>query len=114
MATRYYLSLPDASRARGAEPSLSFTAHGAEGFAEELQHALRTSALFERWRDLQPEPDEVDPAMGAADPKATVTGEQRDLHIDLVATTSLPGDILKQRLRLLAGSHWTLRDVTSA
>ena len=40
-------------------------------------------------------------------------GEQHDLHIDLVATTSLPGGVFKQRLRLLAGSGWQLRDVTA-
>ena len=40
--------------------------------------------------------------------------EQRDLHIDLVATTSLKGDIVKHRMALLAGSHWQLRDVTAA
>lgn len=114
MATRYYISLPDSARARGSEPSLSFSAQGADGFAEQLQAALREPALFERWRALQDEPDEVDPAFGATDPHATVVGEQDDLHIDLVVTTSLPGDVLKQRLRLLAGRNWTLRDVTAA
>ncbi len=114
MATRYYIRLPDGSRARGTTPELSFTAHSAEGFAEELQAALRSDGLFERWRKLQPEPDEVDPALAATDPNATVHGEQRDLHIDLVVTTSLPGPAFKQRLRLLAGSAWELRDVTAA
>lgn len=114
MATRYYISLPDAARARGTTPELSFTAQGAEDFAEELQAALRSDALFERWRKLQPDPDEVDAAFGATDPSATVVGKQDDLHIDLVVTTSLPGAVFKQRLRLLAGSGWELRDVTAA
>lgn len=114
MPTRYYISLPDTARARGSDPRFSFAAAGAEGFAEELQAALRSPALFERWRKLQAEPDDVDPALGATDPNATVHGEQRDLHVDLVVTTSIPGAVLKQRLRLLAGSHWELRDVTAA
>jgi hypothetical protein len=114
MATRYYISLPDGARARGATPALSFTAQGADGFAEELQAALRSDVLFERWRKLQPDPDAVDAAFGATDPNATVVGKQDDLHIDLVVTTSLPGAVFKQRLRLLAGSGWELRDVTAA
>ena len=56
----------------------------------------------------------MDPALGAVDPDARVTGEQRDLRIDLVATTSLPGTVFKHRLRLLAGHAWELRDVTPA
>lgn len=114
MATRYYLSLPDPARARGPDPALSFSAHGAEEFAAQLQEALRTTALFERWRRQQDDPDDVDPSLGVTDPQATVQGTQDDLHVDLVATTSLPGNVFKQRLRLLAGSGWQLRDVTSA
>lgn len=113
MATRYYIRLPDGARARGATPDLSFTAQGAEGFAEELQAALRGDVLFERWRKLQPEPDEVDQALGATDPGATVHGEQHDLHIDLIVTSTIPGTVFKHRLRLLAGSGWELRDVTA-
>lgn len=113
MATRYYLSLPDGARARGSDPNLSFTAQGADAFAEQLQAALREGALFERWRAGQDDPDEVDPSLGATDPAAVVKGEQDDLHIDLVVTTSIPGNVLKHRLRLLAGSGWQLRDVTS-
>lgn len=114
MATRYYLSLPNADRARGSDASLSFSAVSAEGFAEQLQSALRSNVLFERWRAKQPEPDDIDPALGAVDPQADVHGEQDDLHIDLVATTSLSGTVLKHRLRLLAGGGWELRDVTAA
>jgi hypothetical protein len=94
--------------------SLAFRSVGAEGFAEELQAALRSPALFERWRDLQDDPDGVDASLGAVDPSAVVTGEQNDLSIRLQATTVLPGEVFKHRLRMLAGSHWELRDVTSA
>lgn len=114
MAARYYIRLPDATRARGGDPSLSFTAVSAEGFAEQLEAALREPALFERWKAKQDDPDAVEPSLGATDPNAVVRGEQDDLHIDLVATTSLSGELLRQRLRWLAGSAWELRDVTSA
>ncbi|QSX78969.1 hypothetical protein [Agrilutibacter solisilvae] len=114
MPTRYYLSLRDPERARGSDPSLAFSAHGADEFAAQLQDALRTTALFERWRAKQDDPDAVDPALGATDPQTTVTGAQDDLHVDLVVTSSIPGSVLKHRLRLLAGSGWELSDVTSA
>jgi hypothetical protein len=111
MRTRYYLRLPDPALARGSEAALAFHSQGAEGFAEELQDALRTPRLFERWRDLQEDPEEVDPMLGAVDPTASVEGRQHDLSIDLVVATELPGAIFKQRLRWLAGSGWELRDV---
>ena len=114
MATRYYITLPDGARARGADPDLSFKSQGAEGFANELQTALRGNELFARWRAKQDDPDNIDEALGATDPGATVEGKQDAMHIDLVVTTDLPGTIFKQRLRLLAGSGWELRDVTSA
>ena len=114
MPVRYQIRLPEPALARGSEPALAFTAHGAEEFAHQLQDALRTQGLFERWRALQPEPDEVDPSLGATDPAATVSGEQHDLAINLVAITSVPGDILQQRLRLLAGNRWELRNVSHA
>ena len=85
-----------------------------QGFADELQAALRSPALFERWRDLQDDPEGVNASLGACDPSAVVTGEQDDLTVRLQATTVLPGEVFKHRLRLLAGSHWELRDVTSA
>ena len=112
MPTRYYLSLPDATQRSDAE--FAFRAQGAEAVAAELQDALRSDALFAAWRRSQPDPDAVDPALGATDPAATVTGQQRDLHIDLVVTTSIPGTVFKQRLRLLAGNSWKLTDVKSA
>jgi len=113
MATRYYISLPDPARAR-AGGEFSFKSQGAEGFAQELQDALRSEALFQRWRAMQDDPDAVDAALGATDAGASVKGEQHDLHIDLVATTTIAGSIFKHRLRLLAGSAWELRDVSAA
>ncbi|HEY5851654.1 MAG TPA: hypothetical protein VIT62_12925 [Lysobacter sp.] len=114
MATRYYIRLPDATRARGSDAALSFSAVSAEGFAEQLQAALRDASLFERWKAQQDDPDAVDPALGATDAAASVHGEQDDLHIDLVVTSTISGNVLKHRLRLLAGGGWELRDVTSA
>ena len=114
MPTRYHLSLPDPARARGAEPALAFQSQGADGLAAELQDALRTDRLFQRWRAAQDDPDGVDRALAATDPAASVRGEQHDLHIDLIATTSVPGSVLRHRLRLLAGDGWQLRDVSAA
>ena len=113
MPTRYYISLPDPARARGGDAELSFRSQGADGFASELQQALQDDALFQRWRTKQDEPDEVDPALGATDPTASVSGSQDDLHIDLVVSTRLPSSILRQRLGWLAGGGWQLRDVTA-
>ena len=111
MTVSFHIRLPDPSAARGADPALSFSANGADAFAEQLQAALREPRLFERWRATQEDPDDVDPSWGVTDPGATVSGRQSDLRIDLVAITRIPGDVLKQRLRWLAGSHWELRDV---
>lgn len=113
MRTRYYLRLPEPSLARGDTPGLAFHSDSAEGFAAELQEALRTAALFERWQATLDEPDDVDAGLGAVDPDAQVDGKQADLHVDLVAVTSLPGTVFQHRLRLLAGSQWQLRDVTA-
>ncbi|MGE4367786.1 hypothetical protein [Thermomonas sp.] len=111
---RYHIRLPDPSAARGNTPGLAFHSHGANGFAEELQHALRTRDLFERWSAAQEDPDDVDPALGETDPQAIVRGAQHDLHIDLTVDTVLPSTVLRQRMHLLAGEHWQLRDVTAA
>lgn len=114
MPTRYFISLPDGTAARGGDAAFAFTAHGPEEFAAQLQDALRAPDLFDRWRGAQADPDDVDPGLGAVDAGATVVGHQRDLAIDLVLITSLPGDVVRHRLRLLAGSGWQLRDVTAA
>ena len=114
MPIRYYLSLKQPEKARGNDPAFSFSAHGAAEFAAQLQEALRNDGLFQRWRQAQPDPDAVDAGLGASDPAATVTGEQHDLQIDLIAITSIPGSVFKHRLRLLSGNAWELRDVSSA
>lgn len=114
MPTRYYLSLPDPELARGSDPAFAFRSQGAEGLAAELQDALRNDVLFQRWRAAQEDPDAIDPSLGATDPAATVQGSQDQLRIDLVATSAIPGSVLRHRLRLLAGSGWQLRDVTAA
>ena len=114
MPTRYYLSLPDPATARGNDADLAFHAHGAEAIAQELQDALRNDGLFQRWRAKHENPDTIDAALGATDHDATVTSKQHEQRIDLIATTSLPGSVFKQRLRLLAGNGWTMSDVTSA
>lgn len=113
MPTRYYIRLPDPAAARGPIPALAFRSHSAEGFAEELQHALRTRDLFDRWSALQDDPDNVDPALSSTDPEAIVHGTQSDLHVDLIVDTRLPSTVLRQRMQLLAGDHWQLRDVTA-
>ena len=113
MPARFHLSLTDPAALAAAGP-FAFRAHGPEGLAEELQAALRDDALFQRWRAMQADPDAVDPSLGATDPAATVRGEQRDLHIELIVVSSIPGTILKHRLRLLAGGGWQLRDVSAA
>lgn len=114
MPTRFHISLPDPSSARGSDPALAFQSQGAEGLAAEVQDALCSDGLFKRWRAQQEDPDEVDPALGATDPNATVQGEQHDLHIDLIVITSLPSALMRHRLGLLAGSGWQLRDVSAA
>ncbi len=110
---RYFLRLPDPARARGELPELSFHAVSGDGFADELQGALRENTLFKRWSALQPDPDAIEPALGATDPMASVEASQSHLAINLVATTKLPADLLIRRLRWLAGSHWQLRDVAA-
>jgi len=113
MATRYHIALPDMSRAHDAG-EFAFRSQGADGLAGELQEALRTDTLFQRWRAMQEDPDAVDPALGVTDPAATVSGEMHNLRTELIVTTSIPGVVFKQRLRLLAGNAWELRDVRDA
>ena len=106
----YDIRIPDTARLDQAG-RFAFDSRGPEGIAAELQDALRGTALFERWRLAQEEPDEVDPALGAVDPQASVSGRQRNLGVDLVVDTSISGDLLRHRLGLLAGSAWELRNV---
>ncbi len=114
MAIRYYIRLNDPANARGSDPGLAFKSGGAEGFAGELEDALRTTDLFDRWKAKQEEPDEVDQSLAAVDLNSTVTAEHHDLYIDMVVVTSVPGAVFKHRLKLLAGSNWQLSDVKAA
>jgi hypothetical protein len=112
---RYYLNVEDFARARGTVPELSFQGDSPEAFGAALLSALREPTLWQRWLAMQPDPDAVDPALGATDPAATVTARLADeLHSDVVVTTRLPHAILRHRLNLLVGAHWTLRDVKAA
>jgi hypothetical protein len=113
-AQRYYLSIDDLAKARGQINELSFKGNSPDSFAALLQSALSEPTLWRRWKAMQPDPDAVDPALGASDPQATVSAEQVDMHTDVVVTTSLPHAILKHRLTLLVGAHWALRDVKTA
>src|SRR5690606_38235598 len=72
----FLLTLPDPEKARGEDPELSFHSAGADGFARELEHALREDALFQRWRGKQDDPDAVPESLAVTDPAATVEGEQ--------------------------------------
>lgn len=113
-AQRFYFGIDDLARARGPVDSLSFHGDSPDTLATQLQAALREPGLFERWRALQEDPDAIDPSLGATDAAATVTATQSDLHVDMVVTTRLAHALLKHRLNLLIGAHWTLRDVKSA
>jgi hypothetical protein len=111
---RYYFSIDDLTRARGQINELSFQGNSPDSLAAALQSALREPTLWERWRALQPDPDSVDPALGASDPNASVTATQSNLHTDVIITTALPHALIKHRLGLLVGAHWSLHDVEKA
>jgi hypothetical protein len=111
---RYYLSIEDLSKARSDYAELSFAGTSPDSFASALQAALRTPALWLRWKALQPDPDAIDESMGGADPNATVSAQQADLHTDIQVVTSLSHAVLKHRLDMLVGRIWKLRDVAAA
>ena len=112
---RYFLRVADVATARGADPDLSFDATSPGELAHAVASALRSPALFEKWRAKQPEPDEVDASLGAIDPHAEAKTGERRYELELVVTTSLPHSILKQRLDWLLGrGGWVLADVQSA
>jgi hypothetical protein len=111
---RYMFSIDDLVRARGESEELSFQGGSPDSFAAMLQSALREPGLWRRWRAMQPDPDAVDPAMGVSDPAAVVEAHQSDVHVSVEVRSSLPHAIIKHRLTLLIGKHWTLRDVSNA
>lgn len=110
---RYIFSIDDLPKARGESHELSFQGGSAESFAALLQQALREPSLWQRWRAMQPDPDAIDPALGANDPAAIVEAHQSDVHVSVTVTSSLPHAIIKHRMTLLIGKHWTLRDVSA-
>jgi len=112
--SHYYLSIDDLANARGGDPRFSYEGAGPGDFATALQHGLRDALLFERWRAAQPDPDAVDASLGATDPQAEVTAKVSDLHIEVDLLTTLPMSVVKQRLNLLIGSAWQLRDMCAA
>lgn len=116
MSTRqhYYLAIDDFAAAHGDDPALAFEGRSPEALAAAVQEALRTPALFERWRGTQDKPDEVDASLAPVDAQASARAAQSDLHVDLEIDTDLPMHVLRHRLNLLIGSHWTLRDVRQA
>ena len=112
--SQYYLSIADHAKARGSEPQFTFSGAGPDEFATALQQALRDADLFNRWRAAQPDPDAVDDHLAATDPQAEVIAKVSDLHIEVDLLTTLPMSIVRQRLNLLVGSAWQLRDMRSA
>lgn len=114
MRNHYYLSIADLAQAKGPVPALSYDGAGPDDLAAAMQEALRTPSLFQRWRAMQDEPDEVDDALGATDPAATVSAHVHDLRIDVDLITDLPMSIVRHRLNLLIGSSWQLRDMRKA
>jgi hypothetical protein len=114
LRSHFYLSVADLAKARGPVPALSFDGAGPDDLAAAVQDAMRNPALFERWRAMQEEPDDVDPALGVVDPAATASARVDDLRIDMDLITSLPMSIVRQRLNLLIGASWQLRDMRKA
>ncbi|HEY4143716.1 hypothetical protein [Pinirhizobacter sp.] len=110
---RYYLSVDNLAAAKGREPSLAFEGIGPAALAAALTEAMRSDTLFERWKALQAEPDDVDPSLGVTDPSAQATGKETGRsEIELV--TTLPMSIVRQRLTWLIGSSWQMRDIKAA
>jgi hypothetical protein len=112
--SHYYLSIDDLRRAKGPVPALSYDGAGPDDLAAAVQEAMRTPVLFQRWRGLQAEPDDIDPSLAVVDPAATVSARVDDLHIDVDLITDLPMSIVRHRLNLLIGPCWQLRDMRKA
>ncbi len=111
---RYYIKVADLAHARGADSQLTWAGSDPQDLAVTLQTALRTDALFGRWRAAQPDPDAVDPALAQSDPAATVSAEVADLHTEVELVTDLPMRALRHRLDVLIGANWMLRDLRAA
>ena len=111
-AQTYFLTIDDLANARGTDPSYAFDGVSPETLASVLQAALREPGLWERWRSGQEDPEAVDPASGATDPTASVSGSLAANRSEIKVTTRLPHAIVKHRLDLLIGNSWKLRDVS--
>jgi hypothetical protein len=116
MANRshYYIQVADLAHARGAQPELSYSGAGPNDLAAALNEALRSPMLFERWRALQTDPDDVDERLGVTDQQARANAKTVDLHTEVDVITNLPMSILRQRLNWLIGANWKLHDVRPA
>lgn len=112
--SHYFLQIQDLARARGSQPELSYDGAGPNDFAAALREALCTPALFQRWRAMQPDPDQVDERLGVTDQSAKVTAKLVDLHTEVDVMTDLPMNIVRQRLNWLIGMSWQLHDVRPA
>ena len=112
-AQRYFITIEDLSGSHGDSSELSFDGGSPEHLARVLEAALRETDFSARWQAMQENPDEVDPATGATDPAATVSGSLEAQRSELIVTTRLPHAILKHRLDLLIGRHWKLRDIST-
>lgn len=111
----YYLGIDDLAQARGPIESLRYDGASPNDFAAALTEAMRSPQLFEHWRALQEEPDEVDPALGVTDASAEARASVDDMQrVDVDLVTSLPMSVVRHRLNLLIGKHWSLRDMRAA
>lgn len=109
--SHYYLQIADLAHAHGAQSELSYSGAGPNDFAAAFQEALRSPLLFQRWRALQPDPDQVDERLGVTDQLAQVSAKTVDLHTEVGVISDLPMSILRQRLNWLIGTGWQLHDV---
>lgn len=112
-AQRYFITISDLAASRGVLPELSFDGASPEHLARDLEAALREPGLWQRWRNLQEDPDEVDPRTGVVDTEATVSASLESQRVEVIVTTNLPHALVKHRLDLMVGQNWKLRDVSS-
>ena len=112
--SHYYLQVHDLAHACGAQAELSYGGAGPNDFAAALKEALRSPLLFQRWRAMQADPDEVDERLGVTDQLAEVSAHVVDLHTEVEVISDLPMNIVRQRLNWLIGANWQLHDVRPA
>lgn len=112
-AQRYFITISDLGTSRGEYPELGFDGVSPEQLAKDLGAALREPGLWQRWRAMQEDPEEVDAQTGIVDPQATVSASLEAQRVEVIVTTTLPHSIVKHRLDLLIGRSWKLRDVSS-